>query len=106
LSIFSFQFIENLHNISGIFLRTAFLSLPVVFTAAGILDGLPFLFGMRYILNLITQRTYTWTINGCASISASVTSAQIALGLSISMIMILAISSYFQAFFTLWFKRN
>jgi len=71
----------------------------------GFLMGLPFPLGMRYILNLPAQRAYAWTINGCASVLASIVSAQIALGLGISVIMILAISAYFLAFITLCFKK-
>jgi hypothetical protein len=71
----------------------------------GILMGLPFPLGMRYVLSLPAQRAYAWTINGCASVLASVASAQIALGSGISSIMIFAISAYFLAFITLWFKR-
>ena len=67
----------------------------------GFLMGLPFPLGMRYILNLPAQRAYAWTINGCASVLASIASAQIALGLGISAIMIFAISAYFLAFITL-----
>jgi len=71
----------------------------------GFLIGIPFPLGMRYILNLPAQRAYAWTINGCASVLASVASAQIALGLGISAIMIFAISAYLLAFITLCFKR-
>jgi len=71
----------------------------------GFLIGLPFPLGMRYILNLPAQRAYAWTVNGCASVLASIASAQIALGLGISAIMIFAISAYFLAFITLCFKK-
>ncbi|MBW2605560.1 MAG: hypothetical protein JRE28_14855 [Deltaproteobacteria bacterium] len=67
----------------------------------GFLMGLPFPLGMRYMLNLPAQRAYAWTINGCASVLASVASAQIALGLGVSAIMIFAICAYFLAFITL-----
>ena len=72
----------------------------------GFLIGLPFPLGMRYILNLPAQRAYAWTINGCASVLASIASAQIALGLGIPAIMIFAISAYFLAFIALCIKRN
>jgi len=78
----------------------------VLLIPPGFLMGLPFPLGMRYILNLPAQRAYAWTINGCASVLASIASAQIALGLGISMIMIFAISAYFLAFITLCFKRK
>ena len=67
----------------------------------GFLLGLPFPLGMRYILNLPAQRAFAWTTNGCASVLASIASAQIALGLGISAIMICAISAYILAFITL-----
>jgi len=85
------------------FLRYA-LSL-LILIPPGFLMGLPFPLGMRYILNLPAQRAYAWTINGCASVLASIVSAQIALGLGISAIMIFAISAYLLAFITLCFKR-
>ena len=72
----------------------------------GFLMGLPFPLGMRYILNLPSQRAYAWTINGCASVLASIASAQIALGLNIPAIMIFAIIAYFLAFIALCIKRN
>jgi hypothetical protein len=71
----------------------------------GFLMGLPFPLGMRYLLKLPAQRAYAWTINGCASVLASIASAQIALGLGVSVIMIFAISAYVLAFITLCFKR-
>jgi hypothetical protein len=71
----------------------------------GFLMGLPFPLGMRYMLNLPAQRAYAWTINGCASVLTSIASAQIALGLGISAIIVFAISAYFLAFITLCFKR-
>jgi hypothetical protein len=72
----------------------------------GFLIGLPFPLGMRYILDLPAQRAYAWTINGCASVLASIASAQIALNLGISAILIFAISAYFLAFIALCLKRN
>jgi len=63
----------------------------------GILMGLPFPLAMRHLLNFPTQRTFAWTANGCASVLASIASAQIALVLGISAIMIFAISAYFLA---------
>jgi hypothetical protein len=81
------------------FLRYALALLLLIPT--GFLMGLPFPLYMRYILNLPAQPAYAWTINGCASVLASIASAQIALGLGISSIMIFAISAYILAFITL-----
>ncbi|MBW2406719.1 MAG: hypothetical protein JRF17_05070 [Deltaproteobacteria bacterium] len=71
----------------------------------GFLMGFPFPLGMRYLLNLPAHRSYAWTINGCASVLASIASAQISLSLGLSAIMIFAISAYFLAFITLYFKK-
>ncbi|MDH3567848.1 MAG: hypothetical protein OEM61_10925, partial [Desulfobacteraceae bacterium] len=70
----------------------------------GFLMGLPFPLGMQHLLNLPSQRAYAWTANGCASVLASVASAQIALSFGISEILIGAISAYFLALFIGQFK--
>ena len=95
-----FLFKPVLHGIIQFnqFLRCA-LSL-LLLLPLGFLMGLPFPLGMRYILNLPAQRAYAWTINGCASVLAAIASAQIALGLGISAILIFAILAYFLAFIT------
>ncbi|MBW2247110.1 MAG: hypothetical protein JRF62_07895, partial [Deltaproteobacteria bacterium] len=54
------------------------------------LVGFPFPLGMRYLLNRPAQRAYAWTANGCASVLASVLSAQIALSLGIPIIILCA----------------
>jgi hypothetical protein len=71
----------------------------------GFLMGLPFPLGIRFLLKFPAHRSYAWTVNGCASVLAAIASAQIALGLGIFAIMIFAISAYFLAFITLFFKR-
>jgi hypothetical protein len=70
----------------------------------GFLMGLPFPLGMQYLLNLPSQRAYAWTANGCASVLASVASAQIALSFGISEIIVGSISAYFLALFISRFK--
>jgi MFS family permease len=105
--LMSMFFIFNpiMHSIIQLtkFLRyTLSLSLLI---PTGFLMGLPFPLGMRHMLNLPSQRAYAWTINGCASVLASIASAQIALGSGIFAIMVFAISAYFLAFITLCFKR-
>ena len=64
---------------------------------AGILLGLPFSLGMRYLLNSPVERAYAWTANGCTSVITSIISAQIALSLGISTIMAGAVLVYFLA---------
>jgi spermidine synthase len=101
--LMSMFFIFNpiMHSIIQLtkFLRyTLSLSLLI---PTGFLMGLPFPLGMRHMLNLPSQRAYAWTINGCASVLASIASAQIALGSGIFAIMVFAISAYLLAFITL-----
>jgi hypothetical protein len=95
-----FTFKPILHSIIQVnqFLRYALSLLLLI--PPGFLMGLPFPLGMRHILNLPAQRAYAWTINGCASVLASIVSAQIALGLGISAILIFAILAYVLAFIT------
>lgn len=60
----------------------------------GFLMGLPFPLGMRYLLQNPTQRAYAWSVNGCASVLASIGSAQIALSFGLLHIMAGAIVAY------------
>jgi hypothetical protein len=64
----------------------------------GFLMGLPFPFGMHFLLKNPVQRSYGWAVNGCASVLASVASAQIALTVGLPFIMGFAILAYFIAF--------
>ena len=63
----------------------------------GFLMGLPFPIGMQYILGSPLQRTYAWAANGCASVLASILSAQIALSIGIPAILACALISYLLA---------
>ncbi|MDD4072980.1 MAG: hypothetical protein PHY78_11525, partial [Desulfobacterales bacterium] len=63
----------------------------------GFLMGLPFPIGMQYILESPLQRTYAWAANGCASVLASILSAQIALSIGIPAILACALISYLLA---------
>ena len=65
---------------------------------SGFLLGLPFPLGMRYLLNHPAQRAYAWTTNGCASVLASIASAQIALSIGIPTIILCAAAAYLLAF--------
>jgi hypothetical protein len=66
----------------------------VILAPPGILVGFPFPLGMRCFLQSPVARTYAWTANGCTSVLASIVSAQIALSLGISYIMLAALASY------------
>ncbi|MBW2411024.1 MAG: hypothetical protein JRF72_14585 [Deltaproteobacteria bacterium] len=64
---------------------------------AGFLMGLPFPMGMRLLLPDPVQRSYAWSVNGCASVLASIAAAQMALSFGISHIMGFAILAYIAA---------
>ena len=58
----------------------------------------PSLWACGYLLNHPAQRAYAWTTNGCASVLASIASAQIALSIGIPTIILCAAAAYFLAF--------
>jgi hypothetical protein len=64
----------------------------------GFLMGLPFPFGMHFLLKNPVQRSYGWSVNGCASVLASIASAQIALAAGFPFIIGFAVLAYFIAF--------
>jgi hypothetical protein len=64
---------------------------------AGFLMGLPFPFGMRYILDTPVQRAYAWSVNGCASVLTSIAAAQIAISHGIPHVIAFAVFAYFLA---------
>lgn len=64
---------------------------------AGVLMGIPFSLGMKFLLNTPLDRVYAWAGNGCASVLTSILSAQIALSHGIDVIMLFALASYFFA---------
>ena len=69
----------------------------LILIPSGLLLGLPFPLGMRYLLNNPSQRAYAWTTNGCASVLASIASAQIALSLGIPTIIAFGAIAYLVA---------
>jgi len=93
-----------LDRIQGLSILYRYLLCLILLIPPGFLMGLPFPLGMQYLLNLPSQRAYAWTANGCASVLASVASAQIALSFGISEILIGAISAYFLALIVGRFK--
>ena len=72
----------------------------VILMPAAIAMGMPFPMGMRMLLTGPAQRSYAWSVNGCASVLASIGSAQIALSLGIPHIMGIAILAYMVALFS------
>jgi hypothetical protein len=66
----------------------------------GFLMGLPFPIGMRNMLSTSTQRAYAWSLNGCASIIASIVSAQLAIMFGILFLLGCAIAAYLIVIFS------
>ncbi len=66
----------------------------LVLLPPGVLMGLPFSLGMEQVLDSADQRPYAWLANGCASVLASIISAQLALSFGIPVIMACAALAY------------
>ena len=66
----------------------------------GILMGMPFPIGMRFLLKNSHQRANAWAVNGCASVLSAIIAAQIALSLGIPSIIAFATLSYLLAYLT------
>ncbi len=81
------------------------LALLLLFPPA-FLMGLPFPLGIQFILKNPSQRAYGWSANGCASVLASIISAQIALSHGISAIMIFAFFSYLLVFLSVYKNKT
>ena len=72
----------------------------VVLMPAGLLLGLPFPLGMRFLLCHPRQRAYAWAANGCASIVSSVIAVQLALSIGQKSILWCAAAAYAMAWLT------
>ena len=81
-------------NLTGVWrsLIALILMMPV-----GLLMGLPFPLGMRYILENPVQRAFAWSVNGCASVLSSIAAAQLAMSFGIPSVAVLAVVSYLVA---------
>jgi len=106
LILMSFAFHSILHQILGFSKITRYILSLILLIPIGFLMGLPFPLGMQHLLNLPSQRAYAWTANGCASVLASIASAQIALGFGIPAILICATSAYVLALCISHFKMT
>lgn len=87
-----------IHHIIGLSITMRYLIAMLLLVPAGLLAGLPFPLGMRYLLKSPGERAYAWAANGCASVLASIAAAQIALSLGISTIIACGIAAYMLAF--------
>ncbi|MEE8398021.1 MAG: hypothetical protein V3S89_03380, partial [Desulfobacterales bacterium] len=67
----------------------------------GVLIGLPFTLGMRYLPESPAERAYAWAVNGCASVLAAIASMYIALSLGFPMILVCAFIAYVLAFLSM-----
>ena len=72
----------------------------VALLPAGLLLGMPFPLGMRFLLNRPRQRAYAWAANGCASVVSSVIAVQIALSVGLASILWAALAAYALAWLT------
>ncbi|MGD2270177.1 MAG: hypothetical protein PVI06_07245 [Desulfobacterales bacterium] len=64
----------------------------------GLMIGLPFPLGMRYLVKSPVKRAHAWTANGCTSVLSSIMAAQIALSFGIPYIIAGAAGAYLAAF--------
>jgi hypothetical protein len=74
----------------------------LILLPCGVLIGLPFPLGMRYLVTSAAKRAHAWTANGCTSVLTSILAAQIALSAGISYIIAGAIASYSLAFIAVY----
>ena len=72
----------------------------VALMPAGLLLGMPFPLGMRFMLKHPRQRAYAWAANGCASVVSSVIAVQIALSIGQKTILWCAVAAYALAWLT------
>ena len=64
----------------------------------GFLMGIPFPLGMRHLAQSPPAKSYAWAANGCASVLASILSAQIAISAGFAWVLAAAVLSYGVAF--------
>jgi hypothetical protein len=67
----------------------------------GFLMGMPFPLGMRHLAQSPPAKSYAWAANGCASVLASILSAQIAISAGFAWVLAAAVLSYGIAFLAL-----
>ncbi len=86
------------HNILALPASIQYILTILILFPCGLLIGLPFPLGMRYLVQSPVKRAYAWTANGCTSVLASIMAAQIALSFGISHVMAGAALAYVIAF--------
>jgi len=89
-----------LHNLVLLPSPYGYIMTIVALIPAGLLLGMPFPLGMRFLLNHPRQRAYAWAVNGCASVVSSVIAMQIALSIGLTAILWFAVGAYAIAWLT------
>jgi hypothetical protein len=87
-----------LKTILGFSTKGRIISAFLIMLPLGILMGIPFSIGMRDLVINPVQRTYAWSINGCASVLLSIVSSQIGISLGFTYIIIGAVTAYALAY--------
>jgi len=82
-------------------LMWAYLLVPVLTFPAGFMIGLPFTLGMQHLAKTPVDKAYAWAVNGCASVLASIGSAQLALIAGVPLIMACAGGAYAVAYLSI-----
>ena len=99
LLVIIFLCLEKLtYQILGLPDTVQYILATLILFPCGVLIGLPFPLGMRYLVKSSAKRAHAWTANGCTSVLMSIIAAQIALSIGISYIIAGAAVSYFLAF--------
>jgi hypothetical protein len=75
-----------------------YIALLLAVALPGFLMGMPFPLGMRHLAQSPPAKSYAWAANGCASVLASILSAQIAISAGFAWILAAAVLSYGVAF--------
>lgn len=66
----------------------------------GLLIGMPFPMGIRFMAPTATARAYAWSVNGCASVLSAILAAQMAISFGLVYLVIGAMAAYALSFIT------
>lgn len=71
-----------------------YAALSLIVAIPGFAMGVPFPLGMRFLLQRPVDRAFAWAVNGCASVLASIVTAQIAISAGFGWVLAAAVLSY------------
>lgn len=71
-----------------------YAALSLIVAIPGFAMGVPFPLGMRFLLQRPVDRAFAWAVNGCASVLASIATAQIAISAGFGWVLAAAVISY------------